>query len=94
MPNLPFKMVLCLVVPLLMPQEDAAAFENIHLVKNFPDIRIKLVDSFADESWRFRYDCTGIPDKRVEIVNDFEDLRVKITNAFPDRNVCVVTDDR
>jgi hypothetical protein len=51
-------------------------------VDSFPDLKVKIVDSFPDECGEWMI-VDSFPDIKVKIVDSFPDIKVKFVKHFP-----------
>lgn len=57
------------------------------------DIKVEIVDSFADEKWEIVGGCTNFSDLKVEFVDYSADMKVEIVDYFGDRKICITNAD-
>ena len=55
---------------------------KVKVVTSFPDLKVKAVNSFADDpgEWEF---VENFPDFTIEYVENFPDFKIEFVNSFP-----------
>ena len=52
------------------------------MVNSFPDLKVKVVDSFPDDIGEWKFVESG-EDFTVQFVDSFPDIKIKYVNSFP-----------
>jgi len=52
------------------------------VVDSFPDLKVKIVESFPDECGEWQI-VDSFPDIKVQIVKSFADIKVEFVESFP-----------